>query len=39
VWRRSGPPVITLVTCGGDFAAGSYRDNIVVVAEPAPTTP
>jgi sortase (surface protein transpeptidase) len=39
VWRRSGPPVITLVTCGGDFDDGSYRDNIVVVAEPAPPAP
>jgi sortase (surface protein transpeptidase) len=33
---RDGPPRLTLITCGGPFLPrlGSYRDNVVVVAEP-----
>jgi hypothetical protein len=36
LFARDGPPRLTLVTCGGPFLAefGSYRDNVVVVAEP-----
>jgi hypothetical protein len=36
LFRRDGPPRLTLITCGGPFLAeyGSYRDNVVVVAEP-----
>jgi hypothetical protein len=35
LFRRDGPPRLTLLTCGGPFLAeyGSYRDNVVVVAE------
>jgi sortase (surface protein transpeptidase) len=38
LFARSGPPRLTLVTCGGPFLPeyGSYRDNVVVVAEPVP---
>ncbi|SHF57094.1 class F sortase [Geodermatophilus nigrescens] len=38
LFRRDGPPRLTLVTCGGPFLPdlGGYRDNLVVVAEPAP---
>jgi hypothetical protein len=37
LFARAGAPRLTLVTCGGEFddAARSYRDNVVVVAEPA----
>ena len=37
IFARDGAPRLTLVTCGGSFdrAARSYRDNIVVTAEPA----
>jgi hypothetical protein len=36
LFRRDGPPRLTLVTCGGPFLPEyrSYRDNVVVVAEP-----
>lgn len=36
LFRRDGPPRLVLVTCGGPFVpeSGSYRDNVVVVAEP-----
>jgi hypothetical protein len=36
LFRRDGPPRLTLITCGGPFLTefGSYRDNVVVVAEP-----
>jgi len=36
LFRRDGPPRLTLLTCGGPFLEeyGSYRDNVVVVAEP-----
>lgn len=35
LFARSGPPRLALITCGGefDYAARSYRDNVVVVAE------
>jgi hypothetical protein len=38
LFRRSGAPRLVLVTCGGDFdrELRSYRDNVVVVAEPVP---
>ena len=38
LFRRDGPPRLTLITCGGPFLPeyGSYRDNVVVVAEPLP---
>ncbi len=37
LFRRDGPPRLVLVTCGGDFDAdrGSYRSNVVVIAEPS----
>jgi sortase (surface protein transpeptidase) len=37
LFARTGPPRLVLITCGGPFLAdlGSYRDNVVVVAEPA----
>jgi hypothetical protein len=36
LFRRSGPPRLHLVTCGGAFLPdrGGYQDNVVVVAEP-----
>jgi sortase (surface protein transpeptidase) len=36
VFGRTGPPRLVLVTCGGPFLPeyGSYRENVVVVAEP-----
>jgi LPXTG-site transpeptidase (sortase) family protein len=36
VFARDGAPRLTLVTCGGEFdpAARSYRENVVVTAEP-----
>lgn len=39
LFARSGPPRVALITCGGefDYAARSYRDNVVVVAELAPS--
>lgn len=38
LFTRAGPPRLVLITCGGPFLAdiGSYRDNVVVVAEPVP---
>ncbi|MGY1741261.1 MULTISPECIES: class F sortase [unclassified Blastococcus] len=38
LFARGGPPRLVLVTCGGPFLPEyrSYRDNLVVVAEPAP---
>jgi sortase (surface protein transpeptidase) len=38
LFARDGPPRLTLITCGGPFLPefGSYRDNVVVVAEPRP---
>jgi pyruvate/2-oxoglutarate dehydrogenase complex dihydrolipoamide acyltransferase (E2) component len=36
LFQRSGPPRLVLLTCGGPFdpELRSYRDNVVVVAEP-----
>jgi hypothetical protein len=36
LFAREGPPRLVLVTCGGEFVPElrSYRDNVVVVAEP-----
>lgn len=36
VFARDGPPVLTLITCGGEFDPGerAYRDNVVVTAVP-----
>lgn len=36
VFARTGDPVLTLITCGGDFLRSqrSYRDNVVVTARP-----
>lgn len=36
VFARSGSPVVTLISCGGEFqrSLNSYRDNIVVYAVP-----
>lgn len=38
LFARSGPARLAVVTCGGPFdpARGTYRDNLVVVAVPAP---
>lgn len=33
-WNTSGPRQLVLVTCGGPFANGHYRDNVIVVATP-----
>lgn len=37
LFRRHGPPMLTLITCGGEFDAAtrSYRSNVVVRAVPA----
>lgn len=35
VFSREGPPVLTLVTCGGGFSQGRYDSNVVVYAVPA----
>lgn len=37
LFARSGDPVLALVTCGGpfDMTARTYRDNVIVWAEPA----
>jgi len=36
LFAREGPPRLTMITCGGPFLPEyrSYRDNVVVVAEP-----
>ncbi len=36
LFRKDGDPVLTLITCGGTFDSErrSYRDNVVVTAEP-----
>ena len=38
LFARTGAPRLVLITCGGPFDAElrSYRDNVVVVAEPTP---
>lgn len=37
LFARTGPPRLTLITCGGEFdrSTRSYEDNIVVTAVPA----
>jgi LPXTG-site transpeptidase (sortase) family protein len=41
LFARDGSPVLTLVTCGGDFdrEARSYRENVVVTARPTGVRP
>ncbi len=35
LFRRTGAPVLTLITCGGDYIPGSgYTENVVVTAVP-----
>ncbi len=36
LFARDGPPRLVLITCGGPFvkSLSSYRDNVVVIAEP-----
>ena len=36
LFARDGAPVLTLVTCGGEFdrATRNYRQNVVVTARP-----
>jgi hypothetical protein len=36
IFSREGPPVLTLITCGGGFNTniGSYDSNVVVYAVP-----
>lgn len=38
VFAKTGPRILTLITCGGDFnpSLNAYDDNIVVYAEPVP---
>jgi LPXTG-site transpeptidase (sortase) family protein len=38
VFARSGDPVLTLITCGGDFnpSLSSYEENVVAYAVPIP---
>jgi sortase (surface protein transpeptidase) len=37
LFSRTGPSQLVLVTCGGDFDrdAGSYRENVVIYAQPS----
>jgi LPXTG-site transpeptidase (sortase) family protein len=37
VFARTGPPTLTLITCGGSFDASThhYRSNVVAIAVPA----
>lgn len=41
IFSREGPPVLTLVTCGGDFnqSIRRYDSNVVVYAVPVDTVP
>lgn len=41
LFRRDGPPVLTLITCGGAFdqSGRSYEDNIVIRAVPLFSVP
>lgn len=32
IYRLEGAPVLTLITCGGEFLNGSYTDNVIVYA-------
>lgn len=34
IFSREGSPRLVLVTCGGPFANGHYRDNVIVTATP-----
>lgn len=34
IFSREGAPRLALVTCGGPFADGHYRDNVIVIAVP-----
>lgn len=34
IFSRQGSPRLVLVTCGGPFADGHYRDNVIVTAVP-----
>ena len=36
LFSRTGPSLLVVITCGGDFdsEAGSYRENVVVYAQP-----
>lgn len=34
-FARDGPLRLTLITCGGPFDSGHYRDNVVITAQPA----
>lgn len=34
IFSREGSPRLVLVTCGGPFADGHYRDNVIVTAVP-----
>ena len=34
IFSRQGAPRLVLVTCGGPFADGHYRDNVIVTAVP-----
>lgn len=34
IFSREGPPVLTLITCGGGFSRGRYDSNVVVYAVP-----
>ncbi|MBB4665290.1 class F sortase [Conexibacter arvalis] len=34
IFSRQGSPRLALVTCGGPFANGHYRDNVIVFAVP-----
>jgi len=40
LFARDGAPRLVLITCGGPFVPelSSYRDNVVVVSEPDPTS-
>ncbi len=37
LFSRAGPSQLVLITCGGDFdsTAGSYRNNVVIYAQPS----
>lgn len=41
VYQRDGPPLLRLVTCGGEWddQRNSYRDNVIVFAEMAQALP
>jgi len=41
LFRRDGDPVLTLITCGGEFRRRTrhYTDNIVIRAVPVPRAP